>query len=740
MLTQAQVSAARVQIGLDKAPTAPSNAGVGSSSLPANSTAPTTAPITPTSSPSPTIIPGQPQNTWDRTATANSTPAGQTSSLPTNTATPTLPSWYNDIDPQAAAAAHLADREAGAAAAGHALPENDPRMNGIQQGVANNIIPTVTDAAIDYGKNVGHDFMSGTQTILNNDAEDAGGQKSDFNTKLQNTGEFAKMVFSPITNAINPVIQRDAAGLENNKTFQDAANSSAGGAVETVQDKVKNITDQIAQAHPELAKNTDALVNIGNLIAGEFGGPEVSDTTAGLVNKGTEAIAPVVQKVADAVAAPVEMLKNRSAAADVAAGEKAAGQVVQGVGSDIPAAKNALTQIKIPENPTYQNLTESLDAKIKSDSELLDQAADTNPTKTKLSDLDQTVKVGDETINKNPIRDALTQMSDYYKKIGNVDEYAKVKTLETKAINEGLTIKEINQIARDQGKLLPGFNVNGELATGLNKKAFELTRSGVKDVARKLYGDPSLEAMDSQISDTIKTRDLIADVADKVQKAKQKIPTLNWYQKGGALIGRGAAALDTILGGAPSAFVKKFLGFAKDGQGSLDPIGLEKALKDNLNRIQKLTDSKTTGAEAENILKQMVADNKADTTPLPKNKEPVAPVEKGTLSTQTVSAMDLKRSPLPKNIRVNDYRSQFPKYLTEDQINAATDLLNAKQQAGKTIDMKVINDVVKQVKQVEDIKKPAGNYYSDVQLPKELEKQLKSYAKPATKIPVNVKK
>lgn len=68
-------------------------------------------------------------------------------------------------------------------------------------------------------------------------------------------------------------------------------------------------------------------------------------------------------------------------------------------------------------------------------------------------------------------------------------------------------------------------------------------------------------------------------------------------------------------------------------------------------------------------------------------------------------AIDVTRKPSAFGmIKVNNYLSKFPKYFSPDQIASAGKMLDAMQQAGKTIDMKAVNEVVKRVKPMEDIK------------------------------------
>jgi len=64
--------------------------------------------------------------------------------------------------------------------------------------------------------------------------------------------------------------------------------------------------------------------------------------------------------------------------------------------------------------------------------------------------------------------------------------------------------------------------------------------------------------------------------------------------------------------------------------------------------------------------------------------------ELGQTTQQTVKPSDLGQQPMSPLIKVNDYRSKFAKFLTPDQINKITEVLNAKQQVGKPLDMTMV--------------------------------------------------
>lgn len=86
---------------------------------------------------------------------------------------------------------------------------------------------------------------------------------------LQGAGDVVKGVFSPITEALKPVIQKAANGLENNSTFSNIANSKVGDSVANALDSSSQKYQQWSQANPEKAKNLEAAANTIMGITGE---------------------------------------------------------------------------------------------------------------------------------------------------------------------------------------------------------------------------------------------------------------------------------------------------------------------------------------------------------------------------------------------------------------------------------------------------------------------------------------
>lgn len=293
-----------------------------------------------------------------------------------------------------------------------------------------------------------------------------------------------------------------------------------------------------------------------------------------------------------------------------AAGEfdELAGKILQGTPEDIESARKVLSEIDARGVKTYQDLGEVLDNKIEVISGKLDEALDTEPYVKSLDELAVTKKVGDAEISHNFVQDALKQMDDFYTKVNDIEGKARVQQLLAKAQKDGLSIREINDLAREHGRKLNGFNANGELASGLSKVAAENTRKGLKETARRQFNSPLFKEADTELSKLIGVRDNISRMELAVNKAKQKIRSPKLMERVGSLFEK---ALNIGTLGTSRGFLQA-AGKAMGNVGNpmkLDPIALEKILAKNLARLQKIADSDLPEDQIIAKLEQFLAEN-----------------------------------------------------------------------------------------------------------------------------------
>jgi predicted Fe-Mo cluster-binding NifX family protein len=184
-------------------------------------------------------------------------------------------------------------------------------------------------------------------------------------------------------------------------------------------------------------------------------------------------------------------------------------------------------------------------------------------------------------IQHNFVQDGLDQLKNYYTSVNDVKNLEKIKNYIEKGgeTGAGLTIKDVNDIAKMHSKDLNAFNASGELASGLKKQAAENTRMGIKKIVREL-GPKGSEVIDKKITDVYTVKDLSEKMEDAVNKLSQRLQNPNIFRKLGGLVGK--ATRVTGIGD----FASKLLGIDKmPGANILSPVELEAQLSKNLKKI-----------------------------------------------------------------------------------------------------------------------------------------------------------
>lgn len=360
--------------------------------------------------------------------------------------------------------------------------------------------------------------------------------------------------------------------------------------------------------NPEGAKAVENVVNVAALLGGKSAEETAKTLTKEAVEKVSPAIKEVVSKgekvVTDTFNVAQDEIKAANAARQANNAQKEtqkintlAGTIVQGTPDDIAKAKAALTAIETKGIKTYKDLTTALDDKIASVSSGLDNVLDTNKTVKSLEDLSVTKKVGESEVAHNYVKDAIAQLKTMYEKTNDVVAAEKMAQFEAKAASEGLTVKEINDLAKLHGREINAFNANGEAASGLTKQAAENTRKGLKTTARDIFGNKVYEEADSQLANLMRTKDLVENVAKKVNQLQQRVTERGWGEQAGRLVFQLA---DRITGGGLKGFVQSFVPRG-EGLKIMNALDLEKNLKGNLKDLQKALDGKTEKDVIENL-------------------------------------------------------------------------------------------------------------------------------------------
>ena len=284
-----------------------------------------------------------------------------------------------------------------------------------------------------------------------------------------------------------------------------------------------------------------------------------------------------------------KLVAERAAIKAIESAPEAAGKIVQGTAKEAAIAQRALSGIDTKGVNTYKDLSTKIGGNIKNELKTVENEFASDVTPRKLSELTQTVKsdIGNVTAKVNYVKNALSQLQELYKKTLDLPEQVRISALIKKANKEGLTPGEINDIAKEYGTNFKakGFSKTGEPLTSVNDRAFENTRSGIKETARSFLKSPAAQEADKRASDLIKVQGLVDKMAEKVQKLEQRVVKRTFLEK----IGRGAGQVfDVATGGLPKAFISKLFLPSNVGLKTMNSLDLEAQLAKNLKVLQDL--------------------------------------------------------------------------------------------------------------------------------------------------------
>ena len=338
--------------------------------------------------------------------------------------------------------------------------------------------------------------------------------------------------------------------------------------------------------------------------------------------EGTNALIPgmgtVLSGVLGGAGKAASMQAERTATAGARKSEEVntlLGRVFQGEKGDteaiLPAFSNLVKDKKINFNDpnfNYSTFKKDVSDRISEISGKLDEGLDTKIDVYPLSSLGTKVTSGKTTVTHNFVSDALDQLDDFYKKTNNPARQSEIALLKNKAETTGLTVREINDIARLHGQEMSGYNANGQLASGLSKQAAENTRKGLKTTARDLFGDETSKAADLEITGLIKMRDLITDIESKANDLKQRIIPRKFGEEVSNKI---LSAIDTLTNGGLRGIAQWIIPRGK-GDKLLNALDMEKALSKNIEKISKLLDQNLPEQTLMDKLDALIATSKKE--------------------------------------------------------------------------------------------------------------------------------
>lgn len=319
--------------------------------------------------------------------------------------------------------------------------------------------------------------------------------------------------------------------------------------------------------------------------------PKPTNAAETAVESAVTGLARPVIDTTKAVASKVPNPFGRRAPADP---EGIAGRIVQGDTAEAAVAAKVLPRIDTKGVKTYAELSERLDAQIKTDLKGVDAeyaAADAAGKPVKLQNLQQKVtgEVGGVKVNAsiNYVSEALKGLQELYTKTSDPVNAARIKAWVAKARAQGLTPSEINQIAREYGTEFgsKAFSKRtGDPLTSTNAQSFENIRSGVKTTARSYLKTDAAKKLDKGVSESLTVKRLVDDMVEKVNKLEQRVQKRNIMEKVGRALG---TAVDMATFGGLRAFVARIFP-SNVGLKVNNSIDLQSKLQGNLKLLDKL--------------------------------------------------------------------------------------------------------------------------------------------------------
>jgi len=376
---------------------------------------------------------------------------------------------------------------------------------------------------------------------------------------------------------------------------------------------VKDILDgyeKLKTTNPVLADSIGATLNIVSLASDVVGLGEVASLAKTGVKKTVEIASEVAAKTAAKAKSAVNTLdsavvsstegaiakgkevfaKASEAATPTKTLEETIGQVVQGKVDDIEKAKKAFTSVDTTDVKSYSELGKKFEEKIPELSKVVDTELSKDVTEYTVKQLATKVPTkSGKAVVVNYVSNALKDLKELYKTIGDVAKQANIESM----IKKGkFTRKEVNDISRTYNSEFgqKAFSkTTGEPLTSVNAERYDITRSGLKNVARQGIGGAAAKAADETMSSIYNTQRLIKRNIEAVNKLKQRINERGLLEKVGHYVSKYA---DILTGGSIRGLVGGLLPRGA-GYKVLNALDLEEHLAKNLKAIENALKSKT---------------------------------------------------------------------------------------------------------------------------------------------------
>lgn len=210
--------------------------------------------------------------------------------------------------------------------------------------------------------------------------------------------------------------------------------------------------------------------------------------------------------------------------------DKAIRQVLQSKGKvpgiiekDVEKGWQAFSAVDTTGNKIYTDTIGKIDEAIPDLAKKVDVELLKDPNIYSLDELATVAKTqGGAEVSSNYVKTSLENLKELYTKIDDPVKAGNINELLAKAEREGLTKKEVNDIARIYGSEFKAFNpTTGTPPTNVNGQMYENVRQGLKEVARRGLNDTA-KGLDSTMSSLLNTKRLLEQNAAASMKLQQR--------------------------------------------------------------------------------------------------------------------------------------------------------------------------------------------------------------------------
>jgi len=265
----------------------------------------------------------------------------------------------------------------------------------------------------------------------------------------------------------------------------------------------------------------------------------------------------------------------------------AVGKVIQGKTKDIKPALATLSRVDTKGVKDYTGLKKAINDNTKVLVGTMDEILSKDQSARSFGQLVKVSDVGGKKVASNYVKTSLEHLQELYSKSNDPVNAQRIANTIEKGDVSGLTLKEINDIAKEYGNEFgkKAFSVTGEPRTTINAVNYENTRKGVKETVRGFLPDDAARGVDKSLSENIQTEELVGKMVEKVNRLKQVIEERGIVQKGASVVGK---LLDTLSGHSISGLAGGILRQSNVGLKTLNSLDIQKNLTKNLQIIKAI--------------------------------------------------------------------------------------------------------------------------------------------------------